>query len=77
MRGDAHCPDPPCCVLPRAAPTRPTPSCVLPRPARPAPYCFCCSTPSCVHPERVLSAHYYLPAHLVPLVDVIPGEKTS
>ncbi|RKH91369.1 3-hydroxyacyl-CoA dehydrogenase family protein [Corallococcus sp. AB045] len=31
----------------------------------------------CVHPERVLSAHYYLPAHLVPLVDVIPGEKTS
>ncbi|WP_255428728.1 3-hydroxyacyl-CoA dehydrogenase family protein [Corallococcus sp. AB038B] len=31
----------------------------------------------CAHPERVLSAHYYLPAHLVPLVDVIPGEKTS
>ncbi|MFP2929780.1 3-hydroxyacyl-CoA dehydrogenase family protein [Pyxidicoccus sp. 3LG] len=31
----------------------------------------------CARPERVLSAHYYLPAHLVPLVDVIPGEKTS
>ncbi|MFP2905494.1 3-hydroxyacyl-CoA dehydrogenase family protein [Pyxidicoccus sp. 3LFB2] len=31
----------------------------------------------CTHPERVLSAHYYLPAHLIPLVDVIPGEKTS
>lgn len=31
----------------------------------------------CARPERVLSVHYYLPAHLVPLVDVIPGEKTS
>ncbi len=31
----------------------------------------------CSRPERVLSAHYYLPAHLVPLVDVIPGEKTA
>jgi len=31
----------------------------------------------CALPERVLSVHYYLPAHLVPLVDVIPGEKTS
>ena len=31
----------------------------------------------CSRPERVLSAHYYLPAHLIPLVDVIPGEKTS
>ncbi|WIG95923.1 3-hydroxyacyl-CoA dehydrogenase family protein [Myxococcus sp. SDU36] len=31
----------------------------------------------CTRPERVLSAHYYLPAHLIPLVDVIPGEKTS
>ena len=31
----------------------------------------------CTHPERVLSAHYYLPAHLIPLVDVIPGEKTA
>jgi 3-hydroxybutyryl-CoA dehydrogenase len=31
----------------------------------------------CARPERVLSAHYYLPAHLVPLVDVIPGEKTA
>lgn len=31
----------------------------------------------CKHPERVLSAHYYLPAHLIPLVDVIPGERTA
>jgi 3-hydroxybutyryl-CoA dehydrogenase len=31
----------------------------------------------CTHPERVLSVHYYLPAHLIPLVDVIPGEKTA
>jgi 3-hydroxybutyryl-CoA dehydrogenase len=31
----------------------------------------------CSRPERVLSAHYYLPAHLIPLVDVIPGEKTA
>ncbi|MBN8226844.1 3-hydroxyacyl-CoA dehydrogenase family protein [Corallococcus macrosporus] len=31
----------------------------------------------CTRPERVLSAHYYLPAHLVPLVDVIPGERTA
>jgi 3-hydroxybutyryl-CoA dehydrogenase len=31
----------------------------------------------CARPERVLSAHYYLPAHLIPLVDVIPGEKTA
>ncbi|KFA92068.1 3-hydroxyacyl-CoA dehydrogenase family protein [Archangium violaceum] len=31
----------------------------------------------CSRPERVLSAHYYLPANLIPLVDVIPGEKTS
>ncbi|RKH33273.1 3-hydroxyacyl-CoA dehydrogenase family protein [Corallococcus sicarius] len=31
----------------------------------------------CTRPERVLAAHYYLPAHLIPVVDVIPGEKTS
>lgn len=31
----------------------------------------------CAHPERVLSVHYYLPAHLIPLVDVIPGERTA
>lgn len=31
----------------------------------------------CAHPERVLSVHYYLPAHLIPLVDIIPGEQTA
>ncbi|HYH98759.1 3-hydroxyacyl-CoA dehydrogenase family protein [Hyalangium sp.] len=31
----------------------------------------------CTHPERVLSVHYYQPAHLIPLVDVIPGERTA
>ena len=31
----------------------------------------------CTHPERVLSVHYYLPAHLIPLVDVVPGERTA
>lgn len=31
----------------------------------------------CRHPQRVLATHYYLPAHLVPLVDVVAGERTS
>lgn len=31
----------------------------------------------CQHPQRVLATHYYLPAHLVPLVDVVAGEHTS
>jgi 3-hydroxyacyl-CoA dehydrogenase len=31
----------------------------------------------CRRPQRVLATHYYLPAHLVPLVDVVPGEHTS
>ncbi len=31
----------------------------------------------CAHPERVLAVHYYLPAHLLPLVDIVPGERTS
>jgi 3-hydroxybutyryl-CoA dehydrogenase len=29
------------------------------------------------HPERVLISHYWQPAHLIPLVDVIGGEKTA
>jgi 3-hydroxybutyryl-CoA dehydrogenase len=32
---------------------------------------------ACTRPERVLSVHYYLPAHLIPLVDVLPGESTD
>jgi 3-hydroxybutyryl-CoA dehydrogenase len=31
----------------------------------------------CAHPERILSVHYYLPAHLIPLVDIVPGEQTA
>lgn len=31
----------------------------------------------CGHPERVLAVHYYLPAHLLPLVDIVPGDRTS
>jgi 3-hydroxybutyryl-CoA dehydrogenase len=31
----------------------------------------------CARPERVLSVHYYLPAHLIPLVDVLPAESTD
>lgn len=31
----------------------------------------------CARPERVLTAHYYLPAHLVPLVDVLPADRTD
>jgi len=31
----------------------------------------------CTRPERVLSVHYYLPAHLIPLVDVLPAESTD
>ncbi len=29
------------------------------------------------HPERFLVAHYWNPAHLMPLVEVVPGGKTS
>lgn len=29
------------------------------------------------HPERVLVAHYANPPHLVPLVEIVPGRKTS
>lgn len=32
---------------------------------------------ACTRPERLLSLHYYLPAHLIPLVDVLPGEATD
>ncbi|MGH3656853.1 MAG: 3-hydroxyacyl-CoA dehydrogenase NAD-binding domain-containing protein, partial [Micromonosporaceae bacterium] len=32
---------------------------------------------ACTHPERVLGTRYYPPAHLIPLVDVVPGKATS
>ncbi|HEY9053214.1 MAG TPA: 3-hydroxyacyl-CoA dehydrogenase NAD-binding domain-containing protein [Rectinemataceae bacterium] len=31
----------------------------------------------CVHPERTVTTHFWLPAHLVPLVEVVMGEKTD
>lgn len=32
---------------------------------------------ACTHPERVIGLHWANPAEFVPLVEVIPGEKTS
>jgi 3-hydroxyacyl-CoA dehydrogenase len=32
---------------------------------------------SCRHPERVIVAHPFNPPHLVPLVEVVPGRRTS
>lgn len=29
------------------------------------------------HPERVLVAHFWNPAHLIPLVEVVPGKNTN
>jgi len=29
------------------------------------------------HPERLVTAHFYVPAHIIPLVEVAPGPKTS
>jgi 3-hydroxybutyryl-CoA dehydrogenase len=29
------------------------------------------------HPERVIGTHYWNPPHLLPLVEVIPGERTA
>ena len=31
----------------------------------------------CSHPERVLTTHFWNPPHLMPLVEVVRGEKTS
>jgi len=31
----------------------------------------------CVHPERCVTTHFWLPAHLVPLVEVVMGDKTE
>lgn len=31
----------------------------------------------CRHPERAVTTHFWLPAHLVPLVEVVMGERTD
>ncbi|HIT33342.1 MAG TPA: 3-hydroxybutyryl-CoA epimerase [Candidatus Faecousia intestinigallinarum] len=31
----------------------------------------------CTHPERTMTTHFWLPAHLVPLVEVVMGQHTS
>lgn len=31
----------------------------------------------CAHPERTMTTHFWLPAHLVPLVEVVMGDHTS
>lgn len=31
----------------------------------------------CVHPERVLTTHFWNPPHLMPLVEIVRGERTS
>lgn len=31
----------------------------------------------CTHPERTMTTHFWLPAHLIPLVEVVMGEKTE
>lgn len=31
----------------------------------------------CVHPERTVTTHFWLPAHLVPLVEVVMGDNTD
>ncbi len=55
--------------------------------ARTAPTTLLCSNTSSLritaiavemrHPERVIGTHYWNPPHLLPLVEVIPGEKTT
>jgi len=32
---------------------------------------------ACRHPERVVGMHWSNPPHLIPMIEVIPGEKTS
>jgi 3-hydroxybutyryl-CoA dehydrogenase len=31
----------------------------------------------CAHPERVITTHFWNPPHLMPLVEIVKGEKTS
>jgi 3-hydroxybutyryl-CoA dehydrogenase len=31
----------------------------------------------CAHPERVVTTHFWNPPHLMPLVEIVKGEKTS
>lgn len=35
------------------------------------------SSKCAVHPERTVTTHFWLPAHLVPLVEVVMGDKTE
>lgn len=35
------------------------------------------TTDAKLYPERIVATHYYQPAHFIPLVEVMPGEKTS
>lgn len=32
---------------------------------------------NCAHPERILTTHFWNPPHLVPLVEIVRGEKTD
>jgi len=32
---------------------------------------------ACEHPERVIGTHWSNPPHLIPMIEVIPGERTS
>ena len=32
---------------------------------------------ACTHPERVVGTHWSNPPHLIPMIEVIPGERTS
>lgn len=32
---------------------------------------------NCKHPERTVTTHFWLPAHLVPLVEVVMGDRTE
>lgn len=32
---------------------------------------------TCLHPERTVTTHFWLPAHLVPLVEVVMGARTE
>ncbi len=32
---------------------------------------------ACEHPERVIGNHWSNPPHLIPMIEVIPGERTS
>ncbi len=31
----------------------------------------------CLHPERIVTTHFWIPPHLIPLVEVVPNAKTD